>query len=235
MSNQNPSLVTPDLLTLLGYVASGSAAALNCVQVGTIKAFDSSTLSATVQLVLQQAVDNNPAVGSSIPSSPRIVPYPTLVQVPVFVITGGAAALTMPIAAGDTCIVLFNDRDLDPWWSTGTVSSPPNSYRTHSLADGICLVGIRSRNNPILGYDGASATLFNGTASFRAGAAAATMAFGTTQVKLDNLVNIQNSATSLLAVMNAVVTALNALHGNTGPDASAAITAASALIAGLLE
>jgi hypothetical protein len=49
----------------------------------------------------------------------------------------------MPIAADDTCLVLFNDRNMDDWYLTGKISAPADN-RIHSIADGIVLVGIRS-------------------------------------------------------------------------------------------
>jgi hypothetical protein len=71
------------------------------------------------------------------------VEYPVLDDCPVFVISGGDSSLSMPIAADDTCLVLFSDRNMDDWYLTGEIRVPADN-RIHSIADGIVLVGIRS-------------------------------------------------------------------------------------------
>ena len=71
---------------------------------------------------------------------------------------GAATALTFPIAKGDECLVLFNDRDMDNWFTGGgggAVATP----RLHSFADGIILVGLRSLGNVLQNVDGVRATL----------------------------------------------------------------------------
>ena len=143
MNNLSPFTVPPDMRALLQALKSEVLTEFNCHQVGVLKGYDPGTQTATVQLVLKRAIYNNPPHGSMIQPQPIIMDYPTLVQVPVFVYTGGGAYIVMPFAPGDPCLVLFNDRDLDPWFTFGTAPSLPNSNRLHSLADGMCLVGFR--------------------------------------------------------------------------------------------
>lgn len=112
----------------------------NCVMIGTIEAFDAGSQTASVSINFKRVVGTG------------LKDYPILVDCPVFVLTGGIGTITMPIAKGDTCVVLFNDRDIDLWYGTGQVL-PPNSTRSHSLSDGIALVGIRSALNPIEAYN----------------------------------------------------------------------------------
>jgi hypothetical protein len=52
----------------------------------------------------------------------------------------------MPIQSGDTCLVLFCDRDLDNWFESGQITTL-NSNRVHDLSDGVALVGIRHKQN----------------------------------------------------------------------------------------
>ncbi len=148
MTNQGP-INEPGLRSVLDGERLVAFSNLNKVQVGIIQSFNPSKQSATVQLVIQRAVYNTPMEGSLVPPDPTIYLYPLLVDVPVFVLAGGIGYIQMPILAGDPCIVLFNDRDLDPWWTNGTTGAPPNSARLHSLADGIALVGINPSTMPI--------------------------------------------------------------------------------------
>ena len=74
----------------------------------------------------------------------HVADYPLLLDCPVVVLQGGGAYIDLPIAEGDYCLVLFNDRNIDTWWDTGNVVVPRNR-RKHSLSDGIALVGINPR------------------------------------------------------------------------------------------
>jgi hypothetical protein len=168
MTNQGP-INEPGLRSVLDAERQVAFSNLNKVQVGIIQSFNPAKQSVTVQLVIQRAVYNAPMEGSLVPPDPVIYPYPLLVDVPVFVLTGGSAYVAMPIAAGDPCVVLFNDRDLDPWWTNGTTGAPPNSARLHSLADGIALVGIRPATNPVPGIpsDGLHMAIGNASGTLR--------------------------------------------------------------------
>ena len=181
---------------------------LNCHQIGTIVSFDAAKQSAVVTINMKRVI--NGVAGD----------YPLLLDVPVISLFGGAGYLTFPITAGDTCLVLFNDRDIDSWWTTGGASSPPNSPRLHDISDGIALVGIRPASNPKAGYSATSVELGNGT----------------TKIKLEAKVGIQNSNTSLLAALDLVCTAMSTLNSvKTGGSAASDIGAAKTAIDSLLE
>jgi hypothetical protein len=108
---------------------------MNCVQVGRIISYDPTKNTASIQIGMKRQLPNN-----------EVVTYPPLQDCPVFFLTGGTSSISMPILPGDTCLILFNDRDIDTWWATGENNVPPTP-RAHSLSDGICLVGIRNQSN----------------------------------------------------------------------------------------
>lgn len=204
MNNQGP-IPQPDLRSILNQERDTTSSGINAIRVGTIVSFNPGKQSVVVRLVNPSIVYNAAGGPTSIPPDPVAYTIPDLVQVPVFVLCGGTAFLGMPIAAGDTCIVLFNDRDLDPWWSNGTTGAPPNSDRMHSLADGIALVGIRPATKPILGLpgDGQHVT------------------FGNNQTTMLAILN------ALIATASATIAACSALDSvKTGGSAAAAIAAA---------
>lgn len=124
---------------------------LNCHQVGTIQAFNAATQLATIQIVMTRQIAG------------VAVPYPLLVNCPVVVLKGGKAYMTFPIAVGDECLVLFNDRDIDNWWESSQTTLPPNSQRIHALSDGFAIPGISSKKNAIANYSTTAAVFgFNG-------------------------------------------------------------------------
>jgi hypothetical protein len=122
----------PTLNYLLGDVQRQTALSINCVQIGTIEDYNSSNNTAKVSINFKVLLKNGDEVS-----------YPVLEDCPVFVFSGGDSSLSMPVEKGDTCLVLFNDKNMDDWYLTGKVKAPADN-RIHSIADGIVLVGIRS-------------------------------------------------------------------------------------------
>lgn len=132
MSGQ--TILPPDFDDILLELKNEIFANLNCVQIGKI-----------------QKVNNNQTVEIQIQVKRRIsgdqtADYPLLVDCPYFVLSGGGAYIDMPIKKGDPCLILFNDRNIDNWWSTENVKEPADR-RKHNLSDGIALVGISSNVN----------------------------------------------------------------------------------------
>jgi len=130
----------PDLTQVLKEFKNEIFANLNCVQIGKIqKVNDNQTVE--INLQVKRTLVNG-----------TISDYPLLVDCPYFVLSGGGAYIDMPIKKGDPCLVLFNDRNIDNWWSTENVTEPADR-RKHNLSDGIALVGISS-NVDFLDNDG---------------------------------------------------------------------------------
>ena len=134
-------MMPPNLKTILDEVKAEIFSTLNCVQVGRIEKITPGEQTVEVSIQIKRLARN----GSS-------TFYPVLVDVPYFILQGGGAYLDMPITPGDYCIVLFNDRNLDAWWSTANVADPPTA-RKHSMSDGIAIVGLNPASAP-LGMDG---------------------------------------------------------------------------------
>lgn len=140
----------PNMKDLLDLFRKDLFLSLNCHHLGTIKEFDPETQTATVTINYKKSYNKRNAVTGVYEQV--LVDYPILPNVPVVVLKGGAVRMTMPIAAGDACILLFNDRDIDNWYSSGQVTQL-NSQRLHAMADAIALVGLNSMATPIGDYD----------------------------------------------------------------------------------
>lgn len=223
-------LPSPDLATLLQQIQQDTSANLNCHQVGEIVSFDPANQSASVQIkVLRNVVDlsrNPPVIITK--------PYPLLVNCPVFVNAGGTGYLTFPIQPGDSCLVLFNDRDLDIWWTTGNTQAP-NSDRVHDFSDGLVLVGFRNKANVIAGFNTTGAVLvYEG----------ARLTLDATEAKLEQLggklsikakVALNGDSMTLKQLLNDIVTALTALNAKTGPSAAGQIATVNSDIVALMQ
>jgi len=110
---------------------------LNCVQVGSIVSYDPSKNTASIQIGMKRQLPTD-----------EVVDYPVLQDCPVMFLSGGQSFISLPITEGDTCLILFNDRDIDTWWYSGQNNVPP-SGRAHSLSDAIVIVGVRNQTNAI--------------------------------------------------------------------------------------
>ena len=204
----NPTF-PPDLRTVADRVKLDTSLAINCVQIGTIKSYDASKNLATVALnFLRQPADG---------SDP--VEFPTLLDVPCFFLFGGTSFISMPITSGDTCLVLFNDRDIDNWFVSGQTLGP-NSSRAHSLSDGIALVGIRGAFNPAalsavdVLVNAAQKITMTSVGDATITASAGKVAFSGVGATLDGtagLVEIKNSVTDLLTQLLALVDIIAAI------------------------
>lgn len=72
------------------------------------------------------------------------IQIPRLLDVPAFVLHGGNFALTMPIADGDECWVMFADMCINQWFQNGAGVNAPQVQeilRRHEHSDAFAIVG----------------------------------------------------------------------------------------------
>ena len=212
----------PDLKLVFNQVTREIMSALACAQTGTITTFYPATQTADISInmaIVLQYLSN--ADTTNIPVTTQ---YPPLYGVPVVCLGGGGGAITFPVKAGDTCALIFLDRDMDSWWLSGTTGLPPNSNRLHNLSDAIAIIGLRSQNNSLSGYSTTDTQVYGSS-----GPSGPLLSLGTTKI------GISNATTSLLTALQDVVSALTALNSKTGPDCTTQITTASTAINALLK
>ena len=154
MANSLTQATAPTLASILELHKDDIMYSLNCHQVGEIVSFDPSTQTAEVLIKMQRTVKG------------EIKDYPVLIDCPCVVLGGGAGRVTFPISAGDSCLVLFNDKDIDNWYDGGQ-KMPPRSQRLHSFSDAFALVGIHNRLNQISDYFASGVELKHGNSSIK--------------------------------------------------------------------
>lgn len=227
-----PRIEAPDLKTLLANRERRLLSEINCSTIGTIQSFDAVTQTAQISVNFKRVIQRrggsndvsqlgptvqvgevigtllNPNGTDGIPSE-SYVSYPALVKCPVVFMSGGAGALTFPIAVGDTCLVIFADRDIDGWFSSGQVG-PPNSDRMHDLSDGIALVGIRSLANSLAAYADDKVILKHAASRvvLDSGAGKATLESVDSTVSAEDKVKIAVGVNTLLGALDDLVDAL---------------------------
>jgi hypothetical protein len=141
MTNVIASNLPPDLNVLIQSAIRQALKDCNVAKPGKIVSFNTSLQTATIELMIKATLPNG-----------SIIDFPPLVDVPVFVLSGGNGFINVPVASGDDCFVIFADRDIDNWYYTGS-SSTINLVGTHDLKDGFAIVGFRPQPNAISGYD----------------------------------------------------------------------------------
>jgi hypothetical protein len=123
---------------------------INSCLVGIIESFNVSEQTANINIAFKKIIKyGNPIDAES--AADKIIDYPLLVRCPVVIMNGGGGHLTFPISKGDECLVLFCDKDIDSWFSSGSTLIP-NSERVHDLSDGIALIGPKSLRASLSGY-----------------------------------------------------------------------------------
>ena len=107
------------------------SSSLHCALPGTVESFDASTQTACVRPALKR----------------KGIMLPVLRDVPVFFPGNSSGAVTWPVSAGDECLLVFADAEIDRWFEGENDEPAPG--RTHSLSDAFAFVGFRSRNNAL--------------------------------------------------------------------------------------
>ena len=109
-----------------------------------IVSYDTSNQTATVQICAER-VFNSSFVDS------EVLKRAPIEGVPVHTPSGGGWAITMPITAGDTCLLFFSQVGYDHWLyddkdEAGTLASLPRPWlgRQFNEDDGIALVGVNT-------------------------------------------------------------------------------------------
>lgn len=183
----------PQLKDVLNQLKKNIFLSMNCHHIGTIQSFDTSKQTATATINYKKT---RITLGQNGTYNETLLDYPILIDCPVVVLGGAGASLTFPIAAGDECLCLFNDRDMDNWFA-GATGSAVATTRQHHFADAILLVGIRSMANVIADYDDTRAVLRNGDALIGVG---------------ETLIKIANATQDLKNILQDLVSAIENLQ-----------------------
>jgi len=229
----------PSLKDLLDLLKKDILLSINTHHVGTIQSFNSAKQTATATVNYPKTYYQLNAVTGLY--NPVLVNYPLLVDCPVICLGGGTTALTFPIQTGDECLVLFNDRAIDNWFSGGA-GAALSSPRLHSFSDGLILVGLRSLGKVISNYDSTRAVLRNGTTLVGVGPSLVKIA--NQQTTLNTLLqSLISNVQSLVSAASSITVTCAAPGNPSSPPINAAaisavanqLTTTANQIAGLLE
>ena len=137
--NQLTSKTT--LLNVLEALKSNINYNLNCVKVATVEEFFPDNLTVSCK------VTNKRVTGLKADGNQILQDYP-LIYAKVHFLGWGNIGATYPISKGMEGLLLFNDRELETWFLTGTDGNLAYD-RCHSLSDAIFICGLHSLPNMI--------------------------------------------------------------------------------------
>ena len=123
------------------------------------------TLTLVIQKAIEEALSNTHTAtiakvtkitGATISAKPvfkRVigdveVELPEFAEIPIFILQGGSNYRIMPIAIGDTALLIFSERCIDDWYF-GADNKKPREYRMHDYSDAIAIVGLNNITNAI--------------------------------------------------------------------------------------
>jgi hypothetical protein len=208
--SQNQVPQNPELKDLLDLFQKKILLGLNCHHIGTIRVFNPTLQTATVEINYKKTFFKPDATGVY---RPEAADYPLAIDCPVICPGGGDGALTFPVAPGDECLLLFNDRDIDTWFQ-GNTGAPPATLRLHAFSDAIALVGVRSAPNVIPGYAADRAELRTKTGLVKVSVGATDVKIETPAIafEIDSLgkLKITNEFGELVAILDALYQAIAA-------------------------
>ena len=123
-------------------------------------------LPAVVQSVnfTAQTITAQPAIQGTISTQAgesQGVSMPLLVDVPFIFPKCAGFALTLPIKAGDECLIIFASRCIDSWWQNGGIDNPPAEIRMHDLSDGFAVFAPTSQPKRLAGWSAENIQLRN--------------------------------------------------------------------------
>lgn len=108
-------MIPRDLSTVLGEIQRSSLMSLYVATPGTVQSYDSATQTATIVMGVQRQVPDDKGILQT-------EEMPALPDVPVLFPRSTSFALTLPLAAGDSGLVVFCDRNIGQWRALGTQS-----------------------------------------------------------------------------------------------------------------
>lgn len=118
-----------EMATLMRRAHDNMSRSMHTCMPGTILSYDASSQMASVQ----------PSLNRQQPDG-REEKMPVVNNVPVVWPRSGGASMTFPVKPGDGCLLLFAERSLDEWKSSGGEVTPRDARRA-DLSDAVALMG----------------------------------------------------------------------------------------------
>lgn len=130
--------------TLLNDAVENRLKSLRTQTPGIIQSFDASTGRAEIQPAIKSVLVTG--------GETRFVALPKVINCPIGNLKAGGFVVTLPVKAGDECMICFTERSLDAWIKFGDIRQP-NDLRLHSISDAYFIPMSTSEPKATQNYD----------------------------------------------------------------------------------
>jgi hypothetical protein len=124
-----------DIVDLLNKLKQDVANNIRVCMPAKIESYDYKNQKASVKISMQELYEDG-----------TVIDYPIVSGVPVVFMAAGGASINLPVLKGDSCFVIFFDRDMSNWL-LGGADQKPNSTRMHNMSDAVALMGLNPFNS----------------------------------------------------------------------------------------
>lgn len=97
----------------------------------------------------KQIVDVKPLVNEVFPDWSDDEEYPTILSVPLIFPSSSTSAITFPVKAGDTVLLVFAQSCIDVFKAGDGTAQPPSDYRRFNKRDAIAIPGLWPFGNAV--------------------------------------------------------------------------------------
>lgn len=233
----------PDFVETLDFVKKNVFSNLYSHNIGKIVKFYPDTQTADVQLMQVKKYNG------------QLYPATLLSKIPVCIYGSSDAQITLPDLTNTICVILTFDRNISAFMKTGERYEPDTSRR-HNITDSIALTTFFTLNNPIQNYDTDAITLRYKAIISSIVYYSVIQNFGNKillkstqnvggspethgQIQIADKINISNTATDLLTVLNGLIDVIKNIKTTQGTllhaDSKAALEGYKSTIGKLLN
>lgn len=175
-------------------IAKAIASNLRVSMPGIIQSFDSVRQTVNVDVAIYDRIQ--PYLPANIPTySPQTgdVKIPTLIDVPLLFPRGGGFSLTVPVAAGDECLVVFADMCINEWFDAGGFTNIQQVLRRHNLSDGFAILAPTSKPKALQSYSTSAIEIRTDAGDVKVSVQAGKAAVTATEIDLNGTVNLSGT------------------------------------------
>lgn len=225
MTKKNQNYLHPTFENLLKFHADSILIVTSVHHFGTVSSFNSVTQTASVTIdYTKVSYVYNDVTGQN---DVKTTNFPPIINAPVrFDHSATNGGLTYPVAPGDRCEIVFNDRDMDAW-AFGIKNQQPPSARLHSFSDAVIVVGINPPTSPLPLFDAVRPML-------RTGDGKTYVAVNPTNGKIQ----LKNSSENLATILQSLITHIQGITivaGAVSPTSQALLATDAINLAELIE
>lgn len=147
-------------------------------------------------------------------------------DVPIIMPRAGGYSLTLPIQAGDECLLIIADRCIDAWFQSGGQQAPVE-VRRHSISDAFAILGPWSNPRDLTSYSVSAAQLRSddGNTLIEVGAGEVTIKANNVSVQAQQVTVAGSTNVHITGAGNTTIEGKNFLtHTHSGVTAGGGVT-----------